>query len=464
MKKIIVSDTTLIENETSLSFKEKIEIIRHLDNLNTDVINIPEIKNGKADALLIKTAGAFVKHSILSVGVGMTEEQVQLAADALANTANKKLRVEFPVSTVQMEYLCHKKPPVMLELAKKLFAAATKVCDDVEFVAVDATRAEREFLSDIISAAITAGVKTITLCDNGAVMLPDELGKFICDIKEQISEIENVNVGISCYNSFGTAIASAAAAINSGINTVRCAVNCANIVDYNGFASLIREYGDRLGVFTDIKYTELNRTTKQIGWIIGKTHPEEKTVAASEESTAAYDKDDDFEAISAAVRALGYDLSSDDEHRVYEEFKRTAAKKQVGNKELDAIVASVAMQVPSTYKLVSYVINNGNIIAPSAHIKMEKDGEYIEAISLGDGPVDASFHTIEQIIGHKYELDDFQIQAVTEGCDSLGAAVVKLRYNGKLYSGNGLSTDIIGASIRAYINAVNKIVYEEAEQ
>lgn len=464
MKKIIVSDATLIENETSLSFKEKIEIIRHLDNLNTDVINIPEIKNGKTDALLIKTAGAFVKHSTLSVSVGMAEEQVQFAADALANTANKKLRIELPVSTVQMEYICHKKAPAMLELAKKLFTAATKVCDDVEFVAVDATRTEREFLSEIISSAIAAGIKTVTLCDNGAVMLPDELGKFISEIKEWIPEIKNVNMGISCYNSFGTAIASAAVAINAGADTVRCAVNCADIVDYRAFASLIREYGDHLGVFTDIKYTELNRITKQIGWIIGKTHTEERAVAASEENTASYDKDDDFEAISVAVRTLGYDLSSDDERRVYEEFKRTAAKKQVGNKELDAIVASVAMQVPPTYKLISYVINNGNIIAPSAHIKMEKDGENIEAIALGDGPVDASFHTIEQIIGHKYELDDFQIQAVTEGCDSLGAAVVKLRCNGKLYSGNGLSTDIIGASIRAYINAVNKIVYEEAEQ
>ncbi|MCR5207517.1 MAG: 2-isopropylmalate synthase, partial [Eubacterium sp.] len=137
-------------------------------------------------------------------------------------------------------------------------------------------------------------------------------------------------------------------------------------------------------------------------------------------------------------------------------------KKTVGAKELDAIVASAALQVPSAYKLVSYIINNGNIITASAHIVLEKDGETLESIQLGDGPIDASFIAIDSIIGSHYELDDFQIQAVTEGKEAMGSAVVKLRSGGKLYSGNGISTDIIGASIRAYLNAINKIVYEEA--
>ncbi len=159
---------------------------------------------------------------------------------------------------------------------------------------------------------------------------------------------------------------------------------------------------------------------------------------------------------------LGYDLSEEDESKVYEEFKRVAEKKNVGAKELDAIVASVALQVPPTYKLVSYTINSGNLMAASAQIKLEKSGVEMDGISMGDGPIDASFRTIEQIIGRHYELDDFQIQAVTEGREAMGSAVVKLREGGKVYSGNGISTDILGASIRAYINALNKIVYEEA--
>jgi 2-isopropylmalate synthase len=163
-----------------------------------------------------------------------------------------------------------------------------------------------------------------------------------------------------------------------------------------------------------------------------------------------------------AVQRLGYDLTDDDNTKVYEEFLRVAAKKTVGAKELEAIVASVALQYPATYKLENYVINTGNIISASAQITLTKDGSQIQGIAIGDGPVDAAFLAIEQIVGCRYELDDFQIQSVTEGKEAMGSALVKLRSGGKLYSGNGISTDILGASIRAYINAVNKIVYEEA--
>ena len=120
------------------------------------------------------------------------------------------------------------------------------------------------------------------------------------------------------------------------------------------------------------------------------------------------------------------------------------------------------MQVPPTYTLVNYVINNGNIISASAQVTLERDGEKTTGISIGDGPIDAAFLALEQIIGRRYELEDFKIETVTEGKESIGSALVKLRFSGKLYSGNGISTDIIGASIRAYINAVNKIAYEEA--
>ena len=172
---------------------------------------------------------------------------------------------------------------------------------------------------------------------------------------------------------------------------------------------------------------------------------------------------DDLSAVMKAAAKLGYDLSEEDGVKVYEAFSRIAARKErVGAKELDAIVASAAMQVPPTYQMESYVINSGNTISATAHIKLEKNGVMKEGISLGDGPIDAAFLAIEQIAGHHYELDDFQIQAVTEGREAMGEAVVKLRSGGKLFSGRGISTDIVGASVHAYINALNKIVYEEA--
>jgi len=162
------------------------------------------------------------------------------------------------------------------------------------------------------------------------------------------------------------------------------------------------------------------------------------------------------------VERLGYDLSEDDGAKVYEAFQLIAAKKEkVSQKELDAIVASAAMQVPASYLLDTYVITAGNTIAATAHLKLKKADALMEGASIGDGPIDAAFKAIESITGCHYELDDFQIQAVTEGREAMGQAVVKLRSGGKLYSGKGISTDIVGASIRAYISALNKIVYEE---
>ena len=174
------------------------------------------------------------------------------------------------------------------------------------------------------------------------------------------------------------------------------------------------------------------------------------------------DANDDIGAVNKAVMRLGYDLSEEDQAKVYETFVNVAAKKSVGRKELEAIIASVALQVPPSYTIVSFVINSGNIINATANIHVRKDGADLFGLAVGDGPIDAAFMAIEQITGRHYELDDFQIQAVTEGREAMGSTLVKLRSNGKLYSGNGISTDIIGSSIRAYVNALNKIVYEES--
>ena len=214
-----------------------------------------------------------------------------------------------------------------------------------------------------------------------------------------------------------------------------------------------------------VKTTQLRRITGQIAWMCqtgrGKTSPFDTGVLP--ESGVYLTAHDTMEAVLKAVAALGYDLSEEDSAKVYEAFGRIAQKKQtVSEKELDAIVASAALQVPPTYRLESYVINTGNTISASAHMKLTKNGQTLEGISLGDGPIDAAFIAIEQIVGHHYELDDFQIQAVTEGREAMGESVVKLRSAGKLYSGRGISTDIVGASIRAYLSALNKIVYEEA--
>lgn len=465
MKNINIVDMTLCRNAATLSFKEKIEIVRQLEKLNVNTIEIPAILDKKADSLLIRTISSFVKNSVLSVAVGMSVDGAEDAAQALSGAENPRMRIELPVSPVGMEYTCHKKAPKMIELINALVSAAKTKCDDVEFCAIDATRAEEKFLIDAINTSIGAGATLITLCDTAGEMMPDEFAEFVDSIKSRIPEFNTVKLGVCCENKNGMANAAAMIAVRDSADTVKTAVS-KGTVSLEKFAETIKNCGNNCGLSSEIKYTELNRIIRQISRIIGTCEsavvPE---IAEHIDNDAIFlDKSDDIAAVTALVQKLGYDLSDEDNEKVFEEFKKLAEKKEkVGAKELDAIVAAVALQVPPTYKLISYVINTGNIIAASAQIKLYKtDIGEIEGISMGDGPIDAAFRAIEQITGNHYELDDFQIQSVTEGHEAMGSALVRLREGGHLYSGSGISTDIVGASIGAYLGAVNKIVYEEA--
>ncbi len=458
MKNIKITDITLCRNK-ALSFKERIEIARLSDRLNVDTIELPKIDNIKSDTLLIRTISSFVKESKLSVCCGYNVEGVELAAVALNNTKNPEIRVELPMSPVGMEYTCHKKAPAMIELIKELVTAAKAKCTNVQFCAVDATRAEEQFLADAINTAIEAGANSVTVCDTTGEMLPDEFAEFVKNIMAGVKPVE---LAVSIEDKNGMAAAASILAVKAGADGVKTAVS-GGVTSLETFAGLIKNCGNTCGFSCNIKHTETGRIIKQIARITdSNTETAAPSVRNEAENAIQLDGNDSIEAVAVAIQNLGYDLSEEDIAKVYEEFGRIAAKKRVGAKELDAIVASTALQVPPTYKLISYVINNGNIISSSAQLRLSKGDEELEGICIGDGPVDAAFRAIEQIIGRHYELDDFQIQTVTEGRDSMGSALVRLREGGKLYSGTGISTDILGASIRAYINALNKIVYEEA--
>ncbi len=457
MKHINIADTTLCGAQNNYSFKEKLEIARQLEKLCVDVIELPEITGGKTDTLLVRTISSFVKKSVLSVAAGIAPNSVENAAAALNNAHNARIRIELPMSPVGMEYTCRKKPAAMLQWVATAVANAGKMCADVEFCAVDATRAEGDFLKKAIAAAVEAGAKTVSICDSAAEMMPDDFAAFVAGIVETTP----VPVTVRCDNKNGLAAAQAILAVRQGAAGVKTAVR-GTTVPLESFATMVKNCGDSYGFCSGIRYTELHRIIKQINWVADNAKNDTALKVSGEDNGIRLDAKDDKAAVITAAAKLGYDLSDEDQTRVYEEFLRVAAKKNVGAKELDAIIASVALQVPATYKLETYVINSGNIVPASAQITLARDDKPLQGIATGDGPIDAAFRTVEQIIGRHFELDDFQIQAVTEGREAMGSALVKLRSGGKVYSGNGISTDIIGASIRAYLSAVNKIVYEEA--
>ena len=458
MKEIMIADTTLCADEGFFGFKEKLEIARQLDKLCVDVIELPEITNAKADSLFVRTVASFVKNSKISVAAGSNKDSVANAISALSTAKNARIRIELPVSPVGMEYIAKKKADPMLAWINEAVRLAKKSVADVEFCAVDATRAEPEFLLSAIQSALDAGASMITLCDSAAEMLPDDFALFVQNFADTVS----VPVAVRCDNGNGMAAAASILAVRSGASCIKTDVT-GMFAPMADVASMLKNCGNRYSYSARINQTELFRILKQISWIAtnAKNERSAMTVASSEEAGTYLSESDDQATVISFVSKLGYDLSEEDQKRVYEEFLRVAAKKSFGSKELDAIVASVALQVPATFKLASYVINNGNIISASAQISLEKGESILQGVCIGDGPVDASFQAIDQIIGHHYELDDFQIQSVTRGKEAMAESIVKLRSEGKLYSGKGTSTDIVGASINAYINALNKICFEE---
>ncbi|MBE6037163.1 MAG: hypothetical protein E7223_06115 [Clostridiales bacterium] len=466
MKMMKLSDMTMKQaaDGFDLSFKEKIELAKLLDKLGVSVIELEGIRNPRIDSLRIKSIAAAVKNSVIAVPVPLNGECPEQVWAALQQAKHPRLQVCGAVSAVQMEYLFHKKPEAMRKLIAETIRVCKSLCADVEFLAEDATRADAAFLAETLRDAIAAGATTVTVCDAAGSMLPAEFARFICDLREAVPELQSVNMGAACSDALSMADACAVAAAGAGVTELKAAAYPLDAADIANLARILDARGDSFGAGSSLQMQQLNR-------IIGKVRQICKTAGSRGVGPAAGpDEDlyltahDDAAAVTKAAAQLGYDLSEEDETKVYDAFRRIALKKdRVSYKELDAIVASAAMQVPPTYELETFVITSGNTISSTAHIKLRKNGETLEGVSIGDGPIDAAFVAIETITGTRYELDDFQLQSVTEGRGAVGQTVVKLRSGGRVYSGKGISTDIVAAGIHAYLSALNKIVYEEEE-
>ena len=467
MQKIRITDTTLRKAEetaeVAYSFREKIEIVKTLDRIGVDVVELPPFRGTRADVLLLHTVLPIVKNATISVTVAEpTEDAVRAAADAIGAAKNTRIHIALPTSTVQMEYHVHKKPAAMLELVKTLVSLGASLSADVEFTALDATRAESEFLREVLAAAAEAGATTLTVCDSEGGMLPDEFVTFLSELRRDVPALAGKELSVESSDAMHMGCALAVAAIGVGATVVKTAVGVSGATPLPAFAAVLKMRGDSLGLSSSLNAASLNKTAEKIYAMAGGK--QEKAAHAEEESAGdiSLRNTDDEATVAAAVAALGYELSEEDMARVYESFRRLSEKKDIGARELDVIVASTALQVAPTYILRNYVITSSNVIAAAAQIELEKDGEVLRGVTLGDGPVDAAFRAIEEVIGTHYELDDFRIRALTEGKEAVSETVVRLRTGGKVYSGRGVSTDIIGASIRAYISALNKICFEEA--
>ena len=460
MKKIIVSDYTLKElctkDGSQLLFREKLSVALSISRYGADVIELPPVKKAKEDSVVYKTISESVKNSKILIPVGITGESVKIAAECVKSALHPVLQVSLPVSTVQMEYMYRLKGPKMVETIKTLVSMCRSYSEEVEFEALDATRAEIPFLIECIKAAEEEGATSIALSDDSGEMMGDEIGAFVSEVKKE-TKLPLI-IKVSDHLSMG--VSDALFALKAGADGVKCSIAGGSALSTDDFASALRAKGDKIGVRSSLKFTEIHSDIETLLKSMQKSVKEEENTTL--DGAVFLDSSSTLEEVSEAVKALGYDLDGDDEKKVYDAVKRLTEKKSsIGAKELEAVVASSAMQVPATYTLKSYVSTISNMVNAVSNVILEDENGTLSGVATGDGPIDSAFKAIETCIGHHYELDDFQIQAVTEGKEALGSALVRLRSSGRLYSGNGLSTDICGASIRAYINALNKIAYEE---
>lgn len=414
MRRITISDNTVrhagLTSGTQLSFRIKLEIAKLLDELGVDVIEMSPIKDDKTDYLLVKSIASAVKSSSVCVPVDILDPDSPAAAwNALSAASHPALQVPAPVSTVQMEYFCHCKPSSMVSLIKERVSACADLCKDVEFVALDFTRAEDGFLAEAIAAAVEAGAGTVTVSDMAGNLLPEEFAEAVSRVRALLPE--GIRLGVQCSNAIFLAEACSVAAVRAGADVVKTSMFGKTSASLDRLAHILAAKSDLLSEKCGIDQTTISHVTRQIREMCESYHENPR-------------------------------VSSGDIDKV------------------DASEIQSELPVPATYTLESYLITSGNITSSSCLLKLKKtDGQVIEGISVGNGPVDASFQAMEKLVGARYELDDFKIRSVTEGREAMGETVVLLRHEGLLYSGKGISTDIVGSSILAYLDAVNKIVY-----
>ncbi len=465
MKNVSISDLSLVLAESDgkdLSFKEKMEIARRLNELNVDVIEVSPIKGDKTEEVLIKTLCNCITKSVISCGIDFDEDKLEKNYALIAGAKKKRLNLSVPVSPVQMEYLVGKKPAQIKDQTANIIKKAVSLCGDVEISLLDATRAEPEFLYSLIETAIESGVKTVSLIDSAGTDLPSEFKEFVENVKKNVSGISGVKLNVGLSDAFSMGVASAVAAVLAGVEGVKVsAYETEGAVSLEKFALAVDSLLASKGYCLNINGTAVKRTVSCISELCGNRTVTDGEEKFTDEKTEDIDKTITQSALSKLVKKRGYDLSAADLKKVYSEFLRLSEKKTVNTKELDVIIATSAMQVPETYSLISFSVNSSNVVAATASVVLSKNSETMRGLSYGNGPVDAAFLAIESVVGRHFELDDFELGAVTEGKEALGQAIVKLRFNGAIYSGRGVSTDVIGASIRAYVNAINKAVYKE---
>ncbi len=503
-RRIYIFDTTLRDGEQSpgcsMNLKEKLQVARQLERLKVDVIEAGFAVSSPGDFQSVKSIAESVKNSTVASLSRALPQDIDKSWEAVKNAVSPRIHVFLATSPIHMQYKLRMSPEEVLERAKKMVAYAKQYCSDIEFSAEDATRSQPEFLYRVFEAVIDAGATVINVPDTVGYTTPDEFYELIKNIRENVSNSDKAKIAVHCHNDLGLAVANTLAAARAGATQLECTIN--GIGERAGNAALeeivmaIKTRPQQFDLDVQIDTTQILRTSKLISSITGSPVQRNKAIVGSnafahesgihqhgvlaEKSTyeimtpesiglsknnMVLGKHSGRHAFEDRLVELGYNLTKKELDETFIRFKALADKKKVvQDADLEVLLQHKSVEIPEMYKLDRFVINTGNTITATASVRLIKQSEeemLIEEVSTGDGPIDAAFKAVEKAVGANFTLEDYTIRSVTEGLDALGEAYVKIRSGARVYTGKGVSTDVFEASVLSYVNAINKMIYEE---
>ena len=505
MRQVKIFDTTLRDGDQSsfcsMNLSEKIEMARQLEKLGVDVIEAGFAIASPMDFKSVQSIAANVENATVASLARCTKGDIDAAWDAVKEAKHPRIHVFLATSDIHMEYKLKMTRQQVLDRITEMVSYARSKCEDIEFSAEDASRSDLEFLAQCFSNAAAAGATTLNAPDTVGYSTPNEMYNMFKYLSENVKGVENCILSSHCHDDLGMAVANSLACVQGGAGQVECTVN--GIGERAGNASLeeivmaLKVRGDFYDAETGINTRQIYKSSKLLSNITGVPIAPSKAIVGANafahesgihqhgvlanaqtyeimkssdvgipQNSMVLGKHSGKHALKAKLVDMGYDLTDEEIEEVFVRFKNLADKKKnITGRDIESLVLDRRHTgVPSTYELISHVVNVGDGLPNTSVIKIRRDDDKImQEVAIGSGPLDASFKAINRMLHKNIKLDSFSLNAVGEGEDAVGEAVVKVRSeDGRKYTGTGLSTDIIESSIRAYINGINKME-EESE-
>ncbi|HPU29244.1 MAG TPA: 2-isopropylmalate synthase [Syntrophorhabdaceae bacterium] len=498
-ERIYIFDTTLRDGEQSpgytMNTQEKIRVAKQLEALGVDIIEAGFPIASEGDFEAIRLIASNIKNSEVAGLARANNEDIDRAWEAIKVAAKPRIHTFISTSDIHLKYQFRKTRDEILKIAVNAVKRAKGYTDNVEFSAMDATRSDWDYLCKVFAEVIDAGAVTINVPDTVGYAVPEEFGRLIKYIVEHVPNISQAIISVHCHNDLGLAVANSIAAIKNGARQVECTINGigerAGNAALEEIAMILRTRKDIFDATTNIITEKIYPTSRLITSITGvSVQPNKAIVGANAfahesgihqdgllkskltyeimtpesvgipKSSLILGKYSGRHAFKDRIESLGYSLTEKELNSAFKRFKALAdVKKNVYDEDIEMIIMDEIYKVPEKYKLAYLHVSCGNLTVPTATVKLEIDGNIYQDVGVGDGPVDATYRVIKKLVKTNSKLLKFSVNSITQDMDAQGEVFVKLEEKGKIAIGKGADTDIIVASAKAYINALNRLEF-----